>query len=287
MSNNLLKSRWVQVQPDDARIINSNTVLERRFHGSGQEDGTAAVQEDASLREASADGTAEGFQSGLDVLELAALTAEEGQSVIKAAPPEPVYEGPSPEELIAKAQEEIEQMQAKAQEEIEQLQAMAIEKGMEEGRSLGYKEGAERAQAELEKAKSELENDYRQKIKTLEPEFIKQLSGIYEHIFHVELGSYHNLVVGLLESCMQKMESSSSYMIHVSREDYPYVSMQKKALADALSNKNAVLEVAEDASMRKNECMIEADSGIYDCSLDMQLDELRRELMLLSYEGAE
>ena len=113
------------------------------------------------------------------------------------------------------------------------------------------------------------------------------MSGIYEHIFRVELGSYHNLVMGLLENCMQKIESSSNYMIHVSREDYPYVSMQKKVLLDVLGNKNAALEVVEDASMRKNECMIEADSGIYDCSLDMQLDELRRELMLLSYEGVE
>lgn len=63
--------------------------------------------------------------------------------------------------------------------------------------------------------------------------------------------------------------------------------MQKKVLMEVMGNKNAALEVVEDATMKKNECMIEADGGIYDCSLDMQLAALRRELLLLSYEGVE
>ena len=54
-----------------------------------------------------------------------------------------------------------------------------------------------------------------------------------------------------------------------------------------MGNKNATLEVVEDAALRKNECMIETEGGIYDCSLDVQLAALRRELLLLSYESAE
>lgn len=280
LSSNLLKGNWVQLQTDDARMIDSSAVLARRLHGGeeNQPPQDEPIGEEPSER-------AEGFQGGLNAKELAALTAEEGQTLIKAQPPAPVYDGPSPEELIAQAQEEIAQMKAKAQEEIQAERERAFQNGQEEGKKQGYLEGSQKAQAELAEAKKSLEAAYKEQIRNLEPEFIKQLSGIYEHIFHVDLGAYHNLVTGLLESCMQKIESSSSYMIHVSREDYPYVSMQKKMLTDALGNKNAVLEVLEDASMRKNECMIEADSGIYDCSLDMQLDELRRELILLSYEG--
>lgn len=280
LSSNLLKGHWVQIQPDDARIINSNDALAKRLQGTQEPELDLETEESEFSPE-----SAEGFQGGLNARELAALTAEEGQTVIKAEPPEPVYEGPSPEELIAQAQEEIAQMKQQAQEEIEAARAQAIESGQEEGRAKGYQEGFAKAEAEFLEKKRTLENAYRDEIRKLEPEFIKQLSGIYEHIFHVDLGAYHNLVSGLLENCMQKIENSSSYMIHVSREDYPYVSMQKKVLADAVGNKNAVLEVIEDASMRKNECMIEADSGIYDCGLDMQLAELRRELILLSYEG--
>lgn len=283
LSSNLLKGNWVQIQTDDTRMINSNAILERRLRHGEQDDFRQEMPEE--YVEA---GVSEGFQSGLNAEELGALTADqEAPTVMKAEPPQPVYDGPSPEELVAQAREEIAQMQAQAQAEIQTARAQAVENGKEEGRQQGYREGSAQAEAELEAAKKSLEAAYQEQIRNLEPEFIKQLSGIYEHIFHVELGAYHNLVMGLLENCMQKIESSSNYMIHVSREDYPYVSMQKKVLTDALGNKNAALEVVEDASMRKNECMIEADSGIYDCSLDMQLDEVRRELMLLSYEGVE
>ena len=45
------------------------------------------------------------------------------------------------------------------------------------------------------------------------------------------------------------------------------------------------MEIIEDMTLKKNECMVETDGGIYDCSLDGQLEALRKELLLLSYDG--
>lgn len=274
LSSNLLKRRWVQMQSDETVTIDSNILIGKRM----QELGIEREPEPES----------DGFRSGLAAEEVTADGAE-GQNVIKSepAPPEPVYEGPSPEELIAQAQAEIRQMQENAQAEINAARAQAIESGREEGRAQGYRDGAAAADAELAQARRQMEETYNGMIRELEPEFVKQLTGIYEHIFRVELGEYQNLVLRLLEGCMQKIESSSNYIIHVGPEDYPFVSMQKKVLMEVMGNKNAALEVVEDVTMKKNECMIEADGGIYDCSLDMQLAALRRELLLLSYEGVE
>lgn len=275
LSSNLLKRRWVQVQTDETRTINSNILIGKRMQELGIER-KPETEED-------------GFRSGLAAEEVTA-DGIDGQNIIKsepAPPPEPVYEGPSPEELIAQAQAEIRQMQETAQAEINAARAQAIESGREEGRAQGYRDGAAAADAELAEARRQMEDTYNGMIRELEPEFVKQLTGIYEHIFRVELGEYQNLVLRLLEGCMQKIESSSNYIIHVGPEDYPFVSMQKKVLMEVMGNKNAALEVVEDATMKKNECMIEADGGIYDCSLDMQLAALRRELLLLSYEGVE
>ncbi len=278
LSNNLLKSNWVQVQSDDTRIINSNSILGRRMRELGIE--PLPPQEDEKQ---------EGFRSGLSAEEVSGPGAEGdgGSAVIKAEPPEPVYEGPSPEELIAQAQEEITQMREAAQAEIAAARQQALEEGRQEGRMQGYQEGAASADAELSRARAELETAYNDKVRQLEPEFVKQLTAIYEQVFHIELGDYQNLVLRLLEGCMLKIETSSNYIIHVGPEDYPFVSMQKKVLMEVMGNKHAALEVVEDATMKKNECMIEADGGIYDCSLDMQLAALRRELLQLSYEGVE
>ena len=273
LSSNLLKWNWVMVQPEEARVIDSNELVEKRLRDQGMIGGAGNGQE--------------GFQSGLQAEMLEDVDSDSEGTVIKADHPEPVYDGPSPEELIAQAQEEIRKMQEEAQAQIEAARSQAIEDGQNAGREQGYQEGMARAEAEIADAKRQLEEAYHDKIRELEPAFIRELTGIYEHIFRVDLSEYRNLVLQLLESCMEKVESSGSYIVRVSTEDYPFVSMQKKVLLESLGNKNAALEVVEDVTMKKNECMIEADGGIYDCSLDVQLAALQRELRLLSYEGAE
>ena len=44
------------------------------------------------------------------------------------------------------------------------------------------------------------------------------------------------------------------------------------------------VEVVEDATLGKNDCLIETENGIFDCGLGTQLAELRQKLKLLSYE---
>lgn len=48
-----------------------------------------------------------------------------------------------------------------------------------------------------------------------------------------------------------------------------------------------MLEVVEDITLHKNECMIETDGGVFDCGLGTQLDELTKRLKLLSFSKNE
>ena len=47
------------------------------------------------------------------------------------------------------------------------------------------------------------------------------------------------------------------------------------------------MELVEDMTLSRSQCFIETENGIYDCSLDTQLSELKRKLKLLSYERNE
>ena len=71
--------------------------------------------------------------------------------------------------------------------------------------------------------------------------------------------------------------------MHVSKDDYAYVNMQKKALAEGAVGGTGVVEVIEDITLHKNECMIETDGGIFDCGIGTELDELTKRLKLLSF----
>lgn len=167
-------------------------------------------------------------------------------------------------------------------------------KVLEEARQNGYAEGKRQAEQEyLAKEKAmrqqmlDMEQEYQRLIDELEPCFIDTLTGIYEQIFHVELGKYREILVHLIGTTIRKIEGCKEFTVHVSAEDYPYVSMQKKQLQAIVGVPGGAVEVVEDLNLERNECQIETATGIYDCSLGTELEELSGKLKLLSYERPE
>jgi len=305
-SGTIFKYRFVNYDSEDKRVIDNNSGQKNSFqtaddeYGAEYSDDSYEFENFGEMDGLSGDElaglTGEGFSEGLgDFAE--GLEAGEGFSddggavpVIKAQPaPEP--QGPSYEEIMAEAQAEIDRMKAEAQAEIVQARQNAsnqgygegLEMGKTEGRNLGYREGLESAQAELDAKIKSLEEEYDAMVRKLEPQMVEAITDVYEHVFNINLESLKGLVMNLALACIQKVEGSSSYMVHVSPADYPFVSMQKNELAEVMGNRNASLDIIEDQVLKKNSCMIETDMGVFDCGLDMQLDELKKELKLLSY----
>lgn len=300
MSNGgVLKSGWVVVNPANTRIIDSNARAEAKLKELALELARQCGEEPDF---------AEGFTQGINAVEVSELIRDGGDiiggNMAAAENTPPPQQEKMREELIAEAQAEIEAMRNEAMAEIERSRALA----MEEGREQGYKEGLaqghdegfaqgrqegfdsiaeerEQAAAEIEQMSAQFEEEFNQKLKEVEPVFIETLTGIYEHIFHVSLKNSRELIVYLIQNTMRNIESGSSYLIHVSKEDYPFASMQKKELIKGTNIALENVELLEDVTLNKNECMIETGNGVFDCSLGTQLEALREELQLLSYEG--
>lgn len=302
----VLKSGWVVVNPSDTRVIDSNALAELKL----KELSDKLAQQYGEEPE-----FADGFSQGIDAAQVSELMGNDiniigGEDASFAAgdvdgqqdmPQQPMT-APQ-EELILEAQAQIEQMKQEALAEIEQARAQAVEEGKEagyqEGLELGRKEGfeqghrdgldsvaeeREQALAEAEQARADIEQEYQRKLKEMEPVFIDTLTGIYEHIFHVKLQNSRDIIVYLIQNTMKNIEGNSSYLIHVSKEDYPFASMQKKELVQNTSIAIDTVEIVEDATLNRNECMIETGNGVFDCSLGTQLEALNEELRLLSYE---
>lgn len=60
--------------------------------------------------------------------------------------------------------------------------------------------------------------------------------------------------------------------------------MQKKQIQEATGSTSVKVEIVEDFTLSKNDCIIETTGGIFDCGLGTQLEELNRKLKILSYE---
>lgn len=307
MYNNggVLKSGWVVVNPENTRIIDSNARAEAKLKELALELARQCGEEPEFV---------EGFTQGINAVTVSELMRDEEGNIIgyeqedgnaeeQMPESQPVAAAPAYEEIIAQAQAEIEEMKQQA---IAEIDAMRVQSA-EEGRSQGYQEGLEQgkkegfaqghqdglnsvaeareqALAEVTRKAEKLEQDYQKKVKELEPKFIDTLTGIYEHIFHVSLRNSRELIVYLIQNTMRNIEGGNTYLVHVSKEDYPFASMQKRELIKNTNINIDDVELLEDATLGKNECMIETGSGVFDCSLGTQLEALNEELRLLSYE---
>lgn len=274
LSKNLIKANQFILKEKDPMVLDSNELFAKKVE----------IYQKSEF--------SEGFSSGLGAPEIDPIYLEENPELdleqVEAVPAAPVYDGPTPEELIAKAQEEIEQLHAEADKAISFLK----KRSMEEGREEGYQEGRIEAMRELEEQKLKwkeqeavLEREFQKRVDALEVQFIETITGIYEEIFKVELSSYKPILLNAISNTIRSVEGIKDFIIHVSKEDYRDVLAAKSDLIDGMISKTVTAEIVEDITLKQNECVIETNNGIYDCSIGAQVEELKRRLRLLSYEN--
>lgn len=286
MSSNLLKQGYgfFLNGTEEKRVIDTNDLALRRLEQLRE-----ILRRQEQDRE-----PAEGFVQGIEAEDMSALLdGADGSAVLKAAPEADSAAllqsaNAQAESILEDARAQAQQILQDAREQAEDLKRTAIE----EGRMTGYREGKDKAGAEaeglrrqIEAKEADLEADYQTAFDRMESQLVETITGIYEHIFQVELGSYRDILMHLITSTLHKAEGSKVFLVHVSREDYSYVSMQKKQLLAGLGGNGVSLEIIEDATIARDECMIETEGGIFDCGLGTQLTQLGQRLRLLSYDG--
>lgn len=277
MSKNLVK-QYYAVEAEATRVIDANEAIRRRLETAPKK----------TLKAAAVDG----FVSGLDAEEVELPSEGEGVAegnVIKAR--EDI------QAMLDQARAEARTILDQAHNEASKLISDAIaqaeaekKKILDQARQQGYEAGQSNAQAEADAVRREyqekarqLEAEYQQQLDEMEPKFVDTITAIYEHIFQVDLGNNKEILEHLISNTMHKMEGGGNILVHVSKEDYSFVTMQKNQILAGTASGTGHVEIVEDMTLGKNECLIETDGGIYDCGLGTQLEGLRQKLMLLAW----
>lgn len=287
---NLYKAGWVRVDGEEKCVIDSNDlVAERIEEWENIRRANAAAM--PSFDEEGEEGEPE-FVSGIGGEELDALFAdgEGGGSVIKAgeaAVPDTAEAEAEAQRILAEAQFQASEILNDAHRESDILRASAVEEGTRQGYDEGYARGmaeADGLKQEYAERKRQLEAEFDGLLEDLEPRFIDTITDIYSYIFGVDLMDNRDILVHLIDSTLRKVESSRTFIVHVSAEDYPYVNMQKQTLVEGAVAGRGLIEIVEDIALGKGDCLIETDGGIFDCGVGTQLEELTKKLRVLSYE---
>ncbi len=304
---NLLKANWSTVKQDDVLVIDSNSRLEQRM----KEAQTAMMVRDteeipvemvdgmdaftvAGLLEDAEDVTEQFTQRDAEMQAQEMQEFRPASNIIKASQP---YNGPTLDEVdrqirekLAEAEEQAAAILADAEQKADGIRRAAHEQGKKSGYDEGYASGLAKMLEKEEQLKvkaKQLEQEYERMVEELEPQFVDALTDIYEHVFDVELKEHRGILVHLISGAIRKSEGNKDFLVHVSKDDYPYVSMQKKLVQESVVTPNASVEIIEDLTLTRGQCMIETGGGIFDCGLGTELKELATRLKLLSYEKKE
>ncbi|MDC7295331.1 FliH/SctL family protein [Butyrivibrio sp. DSM 10294] len=292
--SNLFKGMFVNYDDTEKRVIDSNELANKKIEAAREQE---IKRQRAQM--AQEEGYEEGhggddFIPGIEMEQLSQLTEDQSMLGDFSEPQESNDNQFDMEAMQAEidfklqqAQEQADMIIQQAQADAEQYRQQAIESGRQEGYDAGYQEGvmaAETLKAEIESQRGDLEKEYQALVDELEPEMVDVLTQIYEHVFNVDLREDKEIILHLLKSTLSRIEPGNNLIVHVSSDDYDDIMDQKEAIDACITSPNTTMEIIEDPLLKENECMIESDSGVFDCSLGVELSEVSRKLKLLSFD---
>ena len=274
--SNLLK-RGSTISRDE-RVIDYNELIKEKLQ--------------AIMEANAADGRAagDGFINGLTADVVERLTTDEEDAGQETAVTEEQINiqiqemKEEAQKLLDNANEQAQQIIEQAQEQIKHLE--------EEARQRGYKEGQSEALTELEDAKKKLrqefceksemlEAEYIQRKKQIEPELVDVLTGVFEKVILTVAEDDKSILLHLINSTLENSDKSHEFLIKTSPEDYKFLINNQGKIYCAMT-KEITLEITPDETLERNQCIIETDGGVFNCSLDIELNNLIKKIKMLS-----
>lgn len=280
--SNLIKNVYFTVDESDKRIIDSDVVGKDAYpeiyrHQSLDDDVKAFEFKQLGIEEEAYEFQDDDFSEGMNFISVDEVREEEKKKLS--------------EELEQEHNEILEEARIKAQEIIDNASQSAEQiknEAFEEGKNQGFEEGRRLGLAELEERRNELEMEYNEKsaelnkmADNLEPAYAEIVAGLVEKLTGVICSDKKDIIVYLIDKALHGIEKTKNITLHISKEDMVVVSAKKDEIAKGLSSETE-LDIIEDTSLLHNQCIIDLDSKIIDCSLDTQLDNLKEQLKMLA-----
>ena len=255
--SNLYKQWGVAPKQEGARIINSNAIVAQKI-----EEMAKKMREQAGTEVDFTDGFSQG------------LGAENVEAILEEPQADPIEE----------AKEEADAILNDAQ----TRKAELLEQAKEEGRTRGYDEGKAKADAEeqemqrhLQQLEESLNTDYRNKLQHMEQQVVEVVVHVFEKVFHIQFDDKTEILLSLVSDAIMGIEGSKDFRIRVAEVNFEFMENHRHELEERVGE-DISLEMIADPMLEENQCMIETDSGIFNCSLGVQLENLIKDLKSLS-----
>ncbi len=276
MSNLLKRSSVIN---KDERVIDYNDLIKKKIQ---------AIME-SKHNEMDADGFINGLHA--DVVEELISDDDTADALTEDAAMGEQQAAASLENTNAEAERIIEEARLQAEQIIADANKNA-DAVFEEAKQNGYYEGNEKAQeemnikqaqleVELDNKRKELEQEYNNLKESIEPELVEVITDVFRKVTGVVAEDNQEIILHLINDVMHNADGSRDYVIKVSPDDYKFLVNNQGKIYCAMS-KEVNIDIVEDATLERNQCLIETNTGIFNCSLDIELNNLIKNIKLLS-----
>ena len=276
MSNLLKRSSVIN---KDERVIDYNDLIKKKIQ---------AIME-SKHNEMDADGFINGLHA--DVVEELISDDDTADALTEDAAMGEQQAAASLENTNAEAERIIEEARLQAEQIIADANKNA-DAAFEEAKQNGYYEGNEKAQEEMninqaqlevefDNKRKELEQEYNNLKESIEPELVEVITDVFRKVTGVVAEDNQEIILHLINDVMHNADGSRDYVIKVSPDDYKFLVNNQGKIYCAMS-REVNIDIVEDATLERNQCMIETNTGIFNCSLDIELNNLIKNIKLLS-----
>ena len=269
--SNLYKQYRVTNQQDNARVINPNAVLEERM---------AKLLERQRAEQRHQEELARSFEAGIvrDDTEV----IEEIEEVADVDYVEQAKE--EAERILAEAKNEAQTVLNQAYLEAKNLREDAKVQGYAEANAAMKKELAEKhtaLEAEYLAKHHALETDYIKKRDNMENDLVEVILDVFNKVFHIQFDSKKHILMHLINDAILNIEGDRKFRIKVAESNVLFLENHREDILERVGH-GIELEFIADSGLDGNDCLIETDSGIFDCGLDTQLENLIKDIRSLS-----
>lgn len=192
------------------------------------------------------------------------------------------------QELLAQAQADCQRVTEEAQKEAARILADAQKQAQEllaKEKARGYAEGQAASEEETRQQRAEnqrrmaaqirsLKAMYDSKVNAVQEEVTDLVAEMTEKIIAVKLQQDDQAFLNVIAMAMSRFRQSDDLTVHLSEDDYRhYNDTGSIQHLDEARGRNVFL--AKDASVEKNGCILESESGFVDCGVPGQVNRMK------------
>lgn len=262
--SNLYKQWYVRTETENTRVINSNAIM------------TEFLEKNIPVAENVPSEQNNGFMEGI---------LQEAENVIKAEPvvDEVQLAREEAERILTEAKSQAAGILARAEAEKEGIRNAAEQEGYARGEQQMQREIEQRKmelQALFDKKYQELDSDYTKKRADMEKDLVDVIVEVFNKVFHIQFDNKKHILMHLIDDAILNIEGEKRFRIKVAESNVLFLENHKDEIMDRVGH-DIELEFVTDVSMDGNACVIETDSGVFDCSLGAQLENLIKDIRSL------